>query len=91
MSANGNGQVSDSVLRAAAIELSAGMVLFERVATLAEDFASPRYRPDAGEREQMRQALEHAQLWREQHHQLLTWAKRTGARPAARILGLITG
>jgi hypothetical protein len=79
----------DAIVRAAAIELSAGVVLLERVAQLAEDFAHPGYKPDAGEREQMRQALERASAWREQHAQLLTWAKRTGGRAATKVIGVI--
>lgn len=73
-------------VRAAAVQLAAGVVLFERVATLAEDFASPGYKPDAAERVEMRRAVEHANAWRVQHAKLLEWARRTGALPAARVV-----
>jgi hypothetical protein len=72
-------------VRAAAVQLAAGVVLFERVATLAEDFASPRYKPDVAERLEMQRAVEHANAWRAQHAKLLEWARRTGALPAARV------
>jgi hypothetical protein len=81
---------SEAIVRAAAIELAAAVVLLDRVAELADDWASPGYKPDAQEREQMRKALEASCEWRHRHAQLLTWAKRTGQRPAAKIIGVIT-
>jgi hypothetical protein len=78
-----------SVAAAALRELTAAYVLLERVADRAEDWSSPGYKPDAGERVEMRQELEQLAAWRQTHAQLAAWARRTGKPAAARVLRLI--
>lgn len=90
MSAEQNGGPDpERTMGAALVELATAFVLLHQVVELAEDWASPRYKPDIGERQVMVQRLEQLHAWQGTHPTLVRWAKRTGAGPAARVLKLI--
>lgn len=73
-------EVSEPKVRAAALELAHGLVLAEAIANRAEDFASPRYKPDAFEKRDAALELDRFRAWRARHPQLLEWARRVGVR-----------
>src|SRR4051794_38406672 len=73
-------EVTEPSVRAAALELAHGLVLAEAIARRFEDFASPRYKPDAFELREAEQEAERFRAWRVRHPQLIAWARRVGVR-----------
>jgi hypothetical protein len=67
-------------LRAAVVELAAGLALADTLCSLAADHADPGYKADAYERAQLRDAIETFNTWRARHPQLAALATRVGAR-----------